>query len=128
MLASVIAYGLSQDTFDLVEATQSSSDWIFLGFVAAFAVKAPIFPLHGWLPDAYREAPPEVAAMFSGVVPRRPSTASSDLLAKFPEPFDDYRTLILILASAGLVYGSILAFRAPDLRGVIAYSSSRRWR
>ena len=41
----------------------SSIDWIFLGFVAAFAVKAPLFPFHGWLPDAYREASPEVAAV-----------------------------------------------------------------
>ena len=124
MLASVIAYGLSQDTFDLVDATQSSSDWIFLGFVAAFAVKAPIFPLHGWLPDAYREAPPEVAAMLSGVVSKAAVYGFFRIcLAKFPEPFDDYRTLILVLASAGLVYGSFLAFRAPDLRGVIAYSS-----
>ena len=124
MLAAVIAYGLSQNTFDLVEATQSSSDWIFLGFVAAFAVKAPIFPLHGWLPDAYREAPPEVAAMLSGVVSKAAVYGFFRIcLAKFPEPFDDYRTLILVLASAGLVYGSFLAFRAPDLRGVIAYSS-----
>ncbi len=124
MLAAVIAYGLSQDTFDLVDATQSSSDWIFLGFVAAFAVKAPIFPLHGWLPDAYREAPPEVAAMLSGVVSKAAVYGFFRIcLAKFPEPFDDYRTLILVLASIGLVYGSVLAFRAPDLRGVIAYSS-----
>src|SRR6185312_15204072 len=52
MLASIIVYGLSQNTFDLTQIGQSSSDWIFLGFVAAFAIKAPLFPLHGWLPDA----------------------------------------------------------------------------
>ena len=44
-------------------------------------------------------------------------------LPKFPEPSDDLSGLILVLACAGLVYGSLLAFRAPDLRGVIAYSS-----
>jgi NADH-quinone oxidoreductase subunit M len=87
-------------------------------------VKAPVFPLHGWLPDAYRESPPEVAAMLSGVVSKAAVYGFFRIcLAKFPEPFDDYRTLILVLASAGLVYGSVLAFRAPDLRGVIAYSS-----
>jgi NADH-quinone oxidoreductase subunit M len=124
MLAAVIAYGLSENTFDLVDATQSSSNWIFLGFAVAFAVKAPLFPLHGWLPDAYRESPPEVAAMLSGVVSKAAVFGFFRIcLAKFPEPFDDYRTLILVLASAGLVYGSFLAFRAPDLRGVIAYSS-----
>jgi NADH-quinone oxidoreductase subunit M len=44
-------------------------------------------------------------------------------VAKFPEPLADFRTPILVLAACGLVYGSLLAFRAPDLRGVIAYSS-----
>ena len=43
-------------------ARSSASRWIFLGFMFAFAIKAPLFPFHGWLPDAYREAPPEVTA------------------------------------------------------------------
>ena len=66
MLASIVVFGLSQGTFDLVESGTSGSGWVFLGFVVAFAVKAPLFPFHGWLPDAYREAPPEVAAVLSG--------------------------------------------------------------
>src|SRR5207247_9885722 len=73
MLASVIVYGLSKGTFDLVQIGPSSSNWIFLGFVAAFAIKAPLFPLHAWLPDAYRESSPEVPAILSAVV----STASA---------------------------------------------------
>src|SRR5918911_458762 len=68
MLAAIIAYGISQGTFDLVDSGTSGSTWIFLGFAAAFAVKAPLFPLHAWLPDAYREAPAEVSALLSGVV------------------------------------------------------------
>ena len=44
-------------------------------------------------------------------------------IAKFPEPAHDFRAPILVLAAIGLVYGSLLAFRAPDIRGVIAYSS-----
>ena len=51
MLASIIVLGLSQGTFDLVDSGTNGSDWIFLGFVAAFAVKAPLFPFHAWLPD-----------------------------------------------------------------------------
>jgi NADH-quinone oxidoreductase subunit M len=124
MLAAVVVFGLSAGTFDLVRAEESTSAWLFLGFAIAFAVKAPIFPLHGWLPDAYRESPPEVAALLSGVISKAAVYGFLRIcLAKFPEPFDDYRTLILVLASVGLVYGSILAFRAPDIRGVIAYSS-----
>jgi NADH-quinone oxidoreductase subunit M len=124
MLAAIIVFGLSAGTFDLVNSSTSGSDWIFLGFVAAFAVKAPIFPLHAWLPEAYRESSPEVAAVLSGVVSKVAAFGFLRIaIAKFPGPVSDFRTPILVLAACGLVYGSLLAFRAPDLRGVIAYSS-----
>jgi NADH-quinone oxidoreductase subunit M len=124
MLASIVVYGLSQNTFDLVQIGQSPSDWIFLGFVAAFAIKAPLFPLHGWLPDAYRESSPEVAAILSGVVSKAAAYGFLRIaITKFPEPAQHYRVPILALAAIGLIYGSLLAFRAPDIRGVIAYSS-----
>ena len=124
MLASIIVLGLSQGTFDLVHSGTSSSDWIFLGFAAAFAVKAPLFPLHAWLPETYREAPAEVSAVLSGVVSKLAAYGFLRIaIAKFPGPTSDFRTPILVLAACGLVYGSLIAFRAPDLRGVIAYSS-----
>jgi NADH-quinone oxidoreductase subunit M len=124
MLASIIVLGLSQGTFDLVGSGTNGSDWIFLGFVAAFAVKAPLFPLHGWLPEAYRESSPEVAAVLSGVVSKAAAYGFLRIaISKFPGPTSDFRTPILVLAACGLIYGSLLAFRAPDLRGVIAYSS-----
>src|SRR5438067_8701829 len=124
MLAAVIVLGLSQGTFDLTASWQSSSDWLFLGFVAAFAVKAPLFPLHAWLPDAYRESPPEVSAVLSGVVSKAAAYGFVRIaITKFPAPTHDLRAPILALAAIGLVYGSLLAFRAPDVRGVVAYSS-----
>jgi NADH-quinone oxidoreductase subunit M len=124
MLASVIVYGLQKNTFDLVDVRPSGSSWIFLGFAAAFAIKAPLFPLHGWLPDAYREAPSEVSAVLSGIVSKAATYGFLRIgIAKFPGPTHDLRPLILALAAIGLVYGSLLAFRAPDFRGVVAYSS-----
>lgn len=124
MLAAIVVFGLQQGTFDLVESGTSSSVWLFLGFLAAFAVKAPLFPLHGWLPDAYREASPEVSAVLSGIVSKAAVFGLLRIaIAKFPEPAADLRILVLALASAGLVYGSLVAFRAPDFRGVVAYSS-----
>jgi NADH-quinone oxidoreductase subunit M len=124
MLAAIVIFGLQQGTFDLVESGTSGSSWLFLGFAVAFAVKAPLFPFHGWLPDAYRESSPEVAAVLSGVVSKAAAYGFLRIaIAKFPEPADDFRVTILALAAAGLVYGSLVAFRAPDLRGVVAYSS-----
>ena len=125
MLASIVVSGCSQGTFDLVDGGTSDSDWLFLGFVVAFAVKAPLFPFHGWLPDAYRESPPEVARVLSGVVSKAAVYGFLRIaIAQVPGAGRTTSSaLILVLAAIGLVYGSLLAFRAPDLRGVIAYSS-----
>ena len=60
--------GCGNGSFDMTELSPSDNTWIFLGFLVAFAVKAPLFPFHGWLPDAYREAPSEVSALLSGVI------------------------------------------------------------
>jgi NADH-quinone oxidoreductase subunit M len=124
MLAAIVVFGLREGTFDLVESGTSDSVWLFLGFAIAFAVKAPLFPFHGWLPDAYRESPPEVSALLSGVVSKVGAYGLLRIaIAKFPEPAADFQVPLLTLAAAGLVYGSLLAFRASDVRGVIAYSS-----
>jgi len=124
MLAAIIAYGLQQGTFDLTTIKPSSSTWIFLGFVAAFVIKSPIFPFHGWLAITYRESPPEIAAVLSGVVAKAGLYLFLRIvIPKFPGPVHDWRLVLLLLASISLIYGSLLAFRAPDFRGVILYSS-----
>jgi NADH-quinone oxidoreductase subunit M len=124
MLVAIIAAGLSAGSFDFDAARAEQSVWIFLGFTIAFAVKAPVWPFHGWLPDAYRESPPEVAALLSGVVSKAAAYGFLAIaLPLYPGALDDWRVPVLVLASIGLVYGSLLAFRAPDVRGVIAYSS-----
>ncbi len=124
MLASIVMFGISQGTFSLIDSGTSGNDWVFLGFLVAFAVKAPLLPFHGWLRAAYTEAPPEVAALLSGVVSKAAVFGLVWLvLPHFPAPVDDWRTVVLVLAAAGLVYSSLLAFRQPDIRGVIAYSS-----
>src|SRR5581483_9745022 len=124
MLAALIVYGLQAGTFDLVDGPTNASRWIFLGFMLAFVIKAPLFPFHGWLPDAYREAPPEVSAVLSGVVAKAGTYGMLRIaIAKFPDPAQYYRTTFLTLGAISLVYGSLLAFRSPTFRGVVAYSS-----
>jgi NADH-quinone oxidoreductase subunit M len=124
MLAAIVVYGLKSGTFDLVDGPASASRWLFLGFMVAFVIKAPLFPFHGWLPDTYREAPPEVSAVLSGVIAKAGLYGMLRIaIAKFPDPTSFYRTAVLALAAAALVYGSLLAFRSADFRGVVAYSS-----
>jgi NADH-quinone oxidoreductase subunit M len=124
MLVAIIAAGLGAGTFDMAQLRGSESVWIFLGFAAAFAVKAPLWPFHGWLPDAYRESTPEVAAVLSGVISKAAAYGFLAIALPFyPAAAEDWRVPVLVLASIGLVYGSLLAFRAPDVRGVVAYSS-----
>ena len=124
MLAALIVYGLQVGTFDLVDGPTSASRWLFLGFMFAFVIKSPLVPFHGWLPDAYREAPPEVSAVLSGVVAKAGVYGMLRIaITKFPDPTAYYRTTILVLAATSLVYGSLLAFRSASFRGVVAYSS-----
>ncbi len=124
MLAAIIAFGISQGTFDLVQSGTSDNVWIFLGFAVAFAIKSPLFPFHGWLQITYQEAPVEVAGLLSGIVAKAAVFGFIRIaLPKFPDPVGSMRTTILVLAVVGLVYGSLLAFRSPTIRGVVAYSS-----
>ncbi len=124
MLAAIVVYGLQQGTFDLTKMGPSSSTWPFLGFVAAFAIKSPLFPFHGWMPVTYRQSPPEVSAVLSGIVSKAGLYGLLRIaIPKFPTVAHDWRYVLLALASITLVYGSLLAWRAPDIRGVVLYSS-----
>jgi NADH-quinone oxidoreductase subunit M len=124
MLASIVVYGLQQGTFDLTKMGPSDSTWLFLGFVVAFLIKSPLFPFHGWLPITYRESPAEVSAVLSGIVGKAGLYGLLRIaIPKFPTVAHDWRVVLLILASVSLVYGSLLAWRAPDFRGVVLYSS-----
>jgi NADH-quinone oxidoreductase subunit M len=90
----------------------------------AFAIKAPLYPFHGWVPAAYRQAPPEVAAMLSGVVSKAGAYGMLRFaLPIFPGPAADFQPALLTLSLAGLLWCSLVAFRQPDSRGIIAYSS-----
>jgi len=124
MLASIVVLGLREGTFDLTQMSTSHSSLLFLGFLVAFAIKSPLFPFHGWLPVTYREAPPEVSGVLSGVVGKAGLYGLLRIaIPIFPAVVADWRGLILALCAASLLYGSLLAFRAPDFRGVVMYSS-----
>jgi NADH-quinone oxidoreductase subunit M len=136
MLAAAIATGVlaSQQggghiTFVLssLQATPLSSgsqDWIFLFFAAAFLVKMPAFPLHGWMPDGYRAMPIEVLMVFSGVLSKVGAYGFlAIVLPLFPHAAVHFQTLMLLIALVSIIYGSLLAFASTDARLIAGYSS-----
>src|SRR5436190_388421 len=98
--------------------------WLFLGFLMAFAVKAPLVPFHSWQPDAYTEAPTGGLLILAGILPK---IATYGLLrfnlGLFPEASRYFSHLVAILALVGIVYGAVVAIMQTDLKRLIAYSS-----
>jgi NADH-quinone oxidoreductase subunit M len=136
MLAAAIATGVLASqrggghiTFVLssLQATPLSSgsqDWIFLFFAAAFLVKMPAFPLHGWMPDGYRAMPIEVLMVFSGVLSKVGAYGFlAIVLPLFPHAAVHFQTLMLLIALVSIIYGSLLAFASTDARLIAGYSS-----
>jgi len=102
----------------------STQNWLFLGFAAAFLVKMPAFPFHGWVADAYREMPLPVLAVFSGVLSKVAAYGFLRVcLPLFPDASEHFQTLILLLALASILYGSAMAFTTTNARLILAYSS-----
>src|SRR5688572_11360776 len=100
--------------------------WLFGAFAFAFAVKVPMFPFHTWLPDAHVEAPTAGSVVLAGIMlkmgtfgflrfalPLFPGAAMSPTV----------RTLMLILAVIGIIYGALVAMVQPDFKKLVAYSS-----
>ncbi len=104
--------------------SSGSQEWIFLFFAAAFLVKMPAFPLHGWMPDGYRAMPIEVLMVFSGVLSKVGAYGFlAIVLPLFPQAAAHFQTLMLVIALASIVYGSAVAFTQTDARLIAGYSS-----
>ena len=99
-------------------------NWLFLGFFAAFAIKAPFFPFHTWLPDAGGAAPAGVAALLVGVMDKIGTFAILRYcLPLFPDASRYFAPLAIALSLVGVIYGALLAVGQQDLRRLVAYTS-----
>jgi NADH-quinone oxidoreductase subunit M len=135
MLAGAVALGvlatpegghISFSLADLSHRTlgKGSQEWIFLLFAAAFLVKAPAFPLHGWMPDGYRAAPLPVLLVFSAVLSKVGMYGFLRIvLPVMPHASQHFQTLMIAIAVVSILYGSVLAFSQDDVRLVVGYSS-----
>ena len=104
--------------------SSGSQYWIFWFFAAAFLVKMPAFPLHAWMPDAYRVAPLPALALFSGVLSKVGAYGFLRIvLPLFPAAVTHFQEVILVIAVASILYGSVMAFTQTSARLVLGYSS-----
>ena len=135
MLVAIIALAVLnyQDTgvltFDLLAISDLplgwwAQIWLFVAFALAFAVKAPVWPLHSWLPDAYVESPTPVTILLAGVLSKMAIYGFIRFcLPLFPDAVALLRPWIWLLAIVGILYGSLIALVQRDMKRLVAFSS-----
>jgi NADH-quinone oxidoreductase subunit M len=135
MLAAAVALGVlstpegGEISFSLVELERRSvgegtQQWIVLLFALAFFVKAPLFPLHGWVPETYRASPIVTIALLSAVLSKVGVYGFLRIvLPVMPEGSQHWQELFIVVAVFSILYGSVLAFSQDNVRLVVAYSS-----
>ncbi|MGY1782345.1 NADH-quinone oxidoreductase subunit M [Geodermatophilus sp. SYSU D01036] len=97
---------------------------LFLGFFVAFAIKAPLVPLHTWLPDAGAEAPIGGAVLLVGVLDKVGTFGFLRYcLPLFPDASREFAPLVLVLAVAGILYAALLAMGQSDMKRLVSYTS-----
>jgi NADH-quinone oxidoreductase subunit M len=116
-------------TFDYLQLIGTSfSGWtgllLMLGFFAAFAVKLPAVPFHGWLPDAHSQANTAGSVLLAGLLIKVGAYGFLRFLVPlFPGTAFDFRYVAMGLGVAGILYGAVMAFSQTDLKRMVAYTS-----
>ncbi len=104
--------------------SHASQEWIFLAFAAAFLVKMPLVPFHGWLADGYKAMPIPAVAVFSGILSKVAAYGFLRIvLPLFPYAAVHFQLLMLLIALVSILWSTAVAFTTPDARLVVAYSS-----
>jgi NADH-quinone oxidoreductase subunit M len=136
MLASIIGlYVISGNnggpTFDITELSQlhasmssTTQNILFLGFFIAFAIKAPLWPFHTWLPDAAKSATAGTSVLLLGVLDKVGTYGMIRFcLSIFPDATKTFTPIIIVLSLISILYGAFLAIGAKDIKRLIAYTS-----
>ena len=134
MLASVIGiYVIAGNqigaTFDLTQLAtlqidSKTQNLLFLGFFVAFAIKAPLWPFHTWLPDAAKAATPGTSVLLLGVLDKVGTYGMIRFcIALFPDASKTFTPLIITLSVISIIYGAFMAIGQKDIKGLIAFTS-----
>jgi NADH-quinone oxidoreductase subunit M len=98
--------------------------WLWLAFMASFAVKLPMWPVHTWLPDAHVQAPTAGSVILAGVLLKMGGYGFLRFsLPMFPDASHLFQPAMFALAVVAIVYTSLVAWRQTDMKKLIAYSS-----
>jgi NADH-quinone oxidoreductase subunit M len=136
MLASIIGlYVISGNngghTFDITALSElhtsmssTTQNVLFLGFFIAFAIKAPLWPFHTWLPDAAKSATAGSSVLLLGVLDKVGTYGMIRFcLSIFPDASKTFTPVIIVLSLISILYGAFLAIGAKDIKRLIAYTS-----
>jgi len=136
MLASIIGlYVISGTTtgrtFDITKLSElhnsmssTTQNLLFLGFFIAFAIKAPLWPFHTWLPDAAKAATPGTSVLLLGILDKVGTFGMIRYcLTLFPDASKTFTPTILVLSVISIIYGAFLAIGERDIKRLIAFTS-----
>ncbi|MCK5555874.1 MAG: NADH-quinone oxidoreductase subunit M, partial [Alphaproteobacteria bacterium] len=129
MLLAILLIYHQSGTMDIPTLMQASlppgmQKWLWLAFMASFAVKIPMWPVHTWLPDAHVEAPTAGSVILAGILLKMGGYGFLRIsLPMLPEASEYFIPLIFSLSVIAVIYTSLVALVQEDIKKLIAYSS-----